>query len=319
MKRIAFYQPHICIHGTTVSYNDYSLYNQDILGNESIMFYDKNHPANNEGSIKKFKEHTEIIPLDGNQNMEMLSRYLKKYQCDAIYIQKCGKKDDGRYIDSVPMLVHVVGREKDPHGYIYAYVSRWLSKECSNLEYPFIPYIVRLPEHTDNLRESLGINPSDTVFSRIGGIYAWDIPFVQKSILNTLQSRNDVWFLFANTPKFIEHDRVIFLNAFSDLYFKRSFINTSDAFLHARYIGESFGMACAEYSICNKRVITYSESPEKNHIETLGNKGIYYNSERSLTDLLINFKKENGDFNCYKDFNPSQVMNMFKSIFLDKI
>ena len=45
--------------------------------------------------------------------------------------------------------------------------------------------------------------------------------------------------------------------------------------IHARQEGESFGIAVGEFSFCNKPVITYSQSPEKNHLVTLGDKGLY--------------------------------------------
>ena len=69
---------------------------------------------------------------------------------------------------------------------------------------------------------------------------------------------------------------------------KVEFINTCDAMLHARYIGESFGLSCAEFSVRNKPIITYEKSPERNHIDTLGEKGIYYENYSEILPAVVN-------------------------------
>ena len=320
MKKIAFYLPHLDIQGTGVSNYDYAHFNQTILGNKSYMICDKNHPASHPLAIKKFQESLEVIELDGMQNMPSLEKKLDELGVDAIYIQKCGKKDDGRIVNNKPMLIHAVGCENDPHGHVYAYVSEWLSKECSNYKHPYIPYMAHLPEHEEDFRADLNIPLGATVFSRIGGLYSWNIPFVAPTIAAVLNERDDVYFVFVQTEKFIDHPRVIHIDPFADLETKRKFINTSDAFLHARAEGESFGMACAEYSICNKPVITYEGSPERNHIFTLGDKGIYYDGPEKLLEILRTFKyNPSVDHNAYKDFSPQKVIEKFKQVFLDKL
>jgi hypothetical protein len=45
--------------------------------------------------------------------------------------------------------------------------------------------------------------------------------------------------------------------------------------IHGRGIGESFGLACGEFLIHNKPVITYALSPQRNHIDVLG-KMLFY-------------------------------------------
>jgi hypothetical protein len=320
MKTIAFYQPHLDIQGTGVSNYDYAHFNQVILGNKSFMICDKDCKSTHPLAMEKFKNSMEVVELEGDQDMEALEKTLKKIGADAVYIQKCGKKNDGRVITETPMLTHVVGCENEPHGTVYAYVSEWLSEHVSNSEHPFIPYMVNLPDGTEDLREELDIPKEATVFSRLGGYYGWDIPFVNESIHQILQARDDVYFVFAQTPPFISHHKVKFLQPFADLDRKRKFINTADAMIHARLIGESFGMACAEYSHCNKPIITFDGSPEKNHISVLGEKGIYYDGIQQVFDILKNFKKEpEKDWNAYKDFTPEKVMAKFDEVFLSKV
>jgi hypothetical protein len=87
--------------------------------------------------------------------------------------------------------------------------------------------------------------------------------------------------------------------------------------LHARYEGESFGIACGEFSIKNKPIITWNGSRERNHIEILKDKGIYYNNYEDLLNILINFNiDKNKNWNCYNEFLPEKVINKFDKVFL---
>ena len=126
------------------------------------------------------------------------------------------------------------------------------------------------------------------------------------------------FFLLQNTPRFYDHPNIIHLPSTADLTFKTQFINTCDALLHSRYEGESFGSTCGEFSIRNKRVITYGNSRERNHIEILKDKGIYFTSPAELLKILTEFSIRNtkGDWNCYREFEPEPVMEIFKNIFI---
>ena len=317
--KIGFYTPQLCLQGTTVACFDYATHNQSLLGNKSVVFYDKNHKLNNQLVVDRFSSNIELIGLDGIENMDALESELKNNSCDAVYMQKCGLSNDGRFINNTPMFIHACGCENDPHGLVYAYVSEWLSKEFSNYSHPFVPLMTHLPEHKENLRKELGIPDESIVFSRLGGYYSWNIPFVNEVIKYCLDLREDIYFLFVQTHKFIDHPRVIHIEPFTDLHTKRKFINTSDAHLHARFEGESFGLTCAEYSICNKPIITFGGSRERNHIFTLKEKGIYYNSANELVNIILNFSLQDKDYNAYKDFSPEKIINKFKSVFLDKL
>ena len=66
-------------------------------------------------------------------------------------------------------------------------------------------------------------------------------------------------------------------------------------------------------------IITYSQSPEKCHIDILGDKGIYYNDYKSLYNTLSDLQLsdiKNKEWNCYKDFIPENVISKFNQIFL---
>lgn len=319
--KIAFYQPHLDIQGTGVCYYDYALYNEKILGNKSVMIYDKKDHRNHPLAEKKFKENIEVIGIDGNEDMNMLLKEFNNLNADALYIQKCGRRNDGRFVDGIPSFIHVVGVNNDPHGTVYAYVSEWLAQECSQGSLPFVPYIVNLPNVTDGVRDKLNIPEEAIVFGRHGGDGTFNIPFVYSSIQNILKKRDDVYFVFLNTNQFLPaHPRIIHLAPVANLKEKRMFINSCDAMIHARPEGESFGAAVAEFSICNKPVITYYGSRERNHIFTLKDKGIYYNNAEELENILLNFKKEpDKDWNAYREFSPENVMLKFKKVFIDTL
>ena len=90
--------------------------------------------------------------------------------------------------------------------------------------------------------------------------------------------------------------------------------------IHARGMGETFGLAVAEFSIKNKPVITCS-CGDLEHIKILGDKAILYNSKEELIDIFKNIQSiisQHNDWNAYKMYNPEYVMNLFKTYIFDK-
>ena len=196
--------------------------------------------------------------------------------------------------------------------------SKWLSK-ITDYQIPYVPYMVHLPDVEGDMREELSIPKDALVFGRNGGWETFDLPFVKKAIEKVLSERSDIWFVFQFTQPFIEHERVIHLPGSSDMNTKVKFINTCDVMLHARQVGESFGLSCAEFSIRNKPIITYLNSPERNHIDTLGEKGIYFETESDILHILRNLDKEeinSLEWNCYQDYTPEKVSQKFKEVYL---
>jgi hypothetical protein len=129
------------------------------------------------------------------------------------------------------------------------------------------------------------------VFGRHGGQDQFDIGYVQTTVEEIARTNSSIYFLFMNIDSFIDHPQVIFLPGNTDPLLKSSFINTCDAMIHARGIGESFGLACGEFSMHNKPVITYALSPQRNHIDTLGSKAILYKGPEELKRIFLGFLK----------------------------
>jgi hypothetical protein len=102
------------------------------------------------------------------------------------------------------------------------------------------------------------------------------------------------------------------------MVFKRKFINTCDGMIHARNQGETFGLSCGEFAVCEKPIITYGASKERNHLDVLGNKGIVYNDYEELYNIFKTFDRINYDMkeNGYMFYTPENVMKIFKNVFL---
>ena len=316
--KIAFHDNSLCLRGTTVAIYDWAYWTRHYLGVDPIIMYNLNNQFNDDGVIKKFSKE---FPVFGYSDRSQIDSILSKNNCDAFLMEKGGSPDG--VISSVSKnLVNAISGHWKPnwiHGDVYAMGSKWLSK-ITNYTIPYVPYMVDLPNVDEDMREELGIPKDALVIGRNGGSDTFDIPFVKQAIQVVLNERKDIWFVFQLTDKFIEHERVIFLPGSSDMNTKVKFINTSDAMLHARYVGESFGLSCAEFSIRNKPVITFEKSPERNHIDTLDDKGIYYENYSDILHILKNLDKteiNSLEWNCYQDYTPEKVVQKFKEVYLN--
>ena len=171
----------------------------------------------------------------------------------------------------------------------------------------------------------LGIPQNATVFCRHGGTPTFNIPFVKAAVAQHAGDEPSAWFLFMNTARFVkEHPRVRFLAPETDDAAKSRFIRSCDAMLHARREGETFGLAIAEFSAHNRPVITSSAHDDRgrarHHLDTLGKRGLYYDSKESLLRLLRTFDRtaaRTGDWRAYTQYAPEVVMQTFRRVFLE--
>ena len=311
MKKIAFHANQLSLRGTEIALFTYAKYNEEILGNKSVIF---SSPNGDLSSLDKFKNRFEVILTDFGS----YDSYLRENNFDFLYVIKMGT-NDGFYVNSTPTIVHTVFRFNEPHGYRYVYVSDWLAKDQGyNPDEYSLPHICeKLPKSKYNLREKLNISNTDTVFGYYGGPTEFNIEFVKESVIETAKLRKDIKFIFMNVNNFIDHPNVIFLPGSYDLEEKSSFVNACDAMLHARSGGETFGLAISEFALENKPIITYGLSGERSHIEILGERGIYYNNKEEVYNMLNNLKLyvKYGDYNLpYLQFSPEIIMEKFKKI-----
>lgn len=312
---IAFWDNALSERGTSVAIFDYAYYNQEILKNKSFIFYDKNYVnLNNKDVIEKFKKHFIVTPTD---NFKEVDVYLIKYKITHIFIIKGGERT--HHISKFAKnCIHCVFNCYQPHGEVYCSISNWV--KGNNQKYPVIPHIINLPKHDRNIREKLNIPENAIVFGGYGGKTSFSIPYVHCVVYNIAKNNPNIYFLFANFNKFCpDLSNIIHLPTIIHLEEKVEFINTCDAMLWARIDGETFGLAIGEFSTCNKPVIA-TNIGDNAHVHFLGNKGIWYNNEKDLTNIILNFNKndiKDKDWNAYRDYEPEKVMKIFKEVFLD--
>ena len=84
------------------------------------------------------------------------------------------------------------------------------------------------------------------------------------------------------------HKRAKFIKGSFNKTQKVKFINSCDAMLHARSLGESFGLSCAEFAIKNKPILTYGYCRQRAHFEICKNNIIPYYSYKDLSTKIIN-------------------------------
>lgn len=310
MKKIAFHANQLSLRGTEIALFTYAKYNEDILGNKSVIF---SSPNNNLDALEKFQDRFEVKLL----HFYEYEQYLRENNFDYLYVIK-GGDNDGLCVNTTPTLVHAVFRNNDPHGHKYFYVSDWLCKDQGySVETHSLPHICeKLPSPKYNLRLKLGISHTSKVFGCYGGATEFNIQSVKDAIIDTVNSRTDIEFIFMNINEFYNHPQIKFLPGTYDLEEKSAFVNACDAMIHARSGGETFGLAISEFALENKPVITYELSGERSHIEILGERGIYYKGREDVFDIFNNLEKYikySDYYTPYLQFSPEIIMNKFNT------
>lgn len=308
MKTILFHENQLGYRGTSVALYDYAFYNQTILGNKSIVCV----PASTKelASLDKFRS---ICPIYIYQNLDELY----SISHDIFYTIKYGF-NDGILNPYKKSCIHAVFPSCDPHGDVYAYVSKWL-RDRHGPEYPYVPHMINLPSHDLNLRSQLNIPDLSMVFGWYGG-NNFEIDFARQAVMDAASANDNIYFIFMNQEPFCNLKNILFLHPNTDNNFKVAFINTCDAMIHARERGETFGLAIGEFSSKNKPIITYANSPERCHIDILGNKGFYYTDYQSLYSILTSLNKKDiisSNWNCYQDYYPDTIMQQFNQVFIN--
>ncbi len=347
---ILFHLESITERGGTLSRIPLMESNEKVLGNKSFVACSKNSIEDQE-ILCMIEKRFETCRYSSGEELE---EFLLKKKIDWIYCHVHGKKQD---LPSkiCPTFVHAVFTTKSPFGTIYAGISPWLNYH-NRTNFPVLPLIVsRFPGDISNLRGELNIPESATVFGGIGGRSSFNIPFAKKIVEDVAKNDSDIYFVFVNFKKFCNLPNVIFLPKCTDVNYKERFINTCDAMIHARGDGETFGMACAEFSIKNKPVITWKpgvfyyvlfgasyvlrntpikkwlpeslwgirplDSYAKAHLEFLGDKAITYTTQTDLKQILTNFQEYMiyDDYDCYSDkFSETKVMRIFDDLLAEK-
>ena len=319
MTIIAFHTPTLDVRGTCISIYDYAHFNEKLLGNKSIIvvpYSSITERKNDQIIIEKFVQRFELFFYNDLHDLE---NYIKN--CDILYCIKYGTLDE-IISKKIKTVVHCVFDMSEPHGDIYAGVSQQLAEKFGSPV--FVPHMISLDPNISkkNLRKSLYIPEHATVFGRIGGLDTWNIPIVNIVIRKVVRLFPHIYFIFINTPVFDNHPNIYFFDKVSNPKEKVEFINTCDAMIHNSSMGESFGIAIGEFSVCNKKIITYGgDVLNNNYKKILKDNAIYYHNHDELLEILTSFDKNKyigQDLNCYKKYQPEPVMNLFKKVFIDR-
>lgn len=312
--RIAFHSNQLSITGTEVALYDYALHNEDVLGNRSVVICPANNPHSHPLAEDKFRQRFELLTYRSPDEMDTL---LARHGADLLYAIKSGKRD-GLLSKTIPTMVHAVF-PTDPahiHGAAYAYISEWLSRHCARGKVPCVPHMVELPDTEDDLRKELGIPEHALVLGCHGGRNSFNVPCAVQAMAHFLAQDRAIYFLFLNIAPFINHPRAIFLEGTTDLERKTRFINTCNAMLHARLQGESFGLACGEFSVRNKPVLTYALTKHTHHHDVLGDAGLRYSSRESLIGLIESLHALDLSARTWDRYTPrynkERVMELFE-------
>ncbi len=318
--KIAFYIDELNYRGVANSTYLYALNNAKILKNKSYIFYNKKNKANKNLVLKKFKKKFKTF---GITHFREIDFYQKSYEFDFLYVQKGGEKNSW-VSKNIKTIIHSMYPQKlsEHHGFNYAFISEWLSQKFSNKKISYVPYIVQTFKSKQNLKKKFNIKNDDLVFGCHGGESSFDMNFAKDAIIKIANNRKDIIFLFLNINKFCNHSRIKFLKGTVDEKFKRKFINTCDYMIYGRSLGESFGLACAEFAIHNKPIISYKFNRHRSHEFSVNKKNfIEYKSYESLIKILeniekINFKTNKENHSKYNALSPKKVMPIFKKEFL---
>ena len=317
MLKVGFYLRELNFRGIANSIFIFAKTNQTILRNKSIIFYNSTALDNKTEAIKKFKKTFKTIKVSSLSELEKINKNLK---LDYVYFQRDGAKDE--IVNNSKNIIHAVFPQNpfQHHGSKYAFISRWLSKTCSNNKFPFVPLPVELLKNNQNLRNKLKIPKNAKVFGYHGGETSFDLIFVRDAIKKVVKQNNNIYFLFMNIKKFFNHKKAIFIKGTFNQTQKVKFINTCDAMLHARSLGESFGLSCAEFAIKNKPILTYGYCRQRAHFEICKNNIIPYYSYKDLNTKILNFNKNKKyiSSNLKNELSEKKTIKIFKKIFLNK-
>lgn len=315
---VSFFLRQFNERGTSVATYDYAKYNEEILGNKSyiISFKENENDMYSSSSYERFSFRFEIIEISDITDMKWV---IEKYNLHFFYTLASGELDAIYQFENKELwrncktIKHCVFNTTYPESDFHISISNDLN-ERYHTNLAVIPHIVLLPDWNENLRETLNIPKDAIVFGRYGGKDEFNIPYTKQAIQDYLYYDPYVYFLFMNTVPFYNHPNIIYVKGCLEPVYKVTFINTCDAMIHAREMGETFGLSIAEFSSKNKPVIT-CPCGDLEHIRILGDRAILYHNKDELFDIFCNIRSLIGmrsDWNAYTRFTPYEVMNLFQ-------
>lgn len=328
MARLLFHSETINERGTAAALYEYLKICKSL--NHDVSWAYSEGPENDLESLKFYGSQFDTIPI---KDFEKFSKYARK-NFDWAYFLKKGSPD-GFLIKQIPNNIHVIFQYFQPHGDNYAYISEWLAKTMARSQnkylptklrpyFPYtplqlnsVPFSVNLPTPDTNLRNELQIPYEAKVCLRFGGYDTFDIPWVKRVVINTLESDPNFWFLGVNTKRFVSHPRALFIEPILGLQGKANMLATCDFVLHGRRQGESFGMTILETMQAGKPILSWFGGWDRNHV-TLLDKSSFYFGPIDLTMKLQKYARTvdfSANLSRSKNFTPEKVFPKFVNVF----
>jgi hypothetical protein len=262
--------------------------------------------------------------------------------------------DASLYPSKVPTVVHCVfGIE--PHGphtviplnpYLIHPTTHVVHKSHSDV---YLPHMVTPPppdvmyssrpfvNRVLALKESLNIPRSSLVVCGFGGLDSFSVlPAIEavfKLAFRFNRQQLNLVFMGLNPFKTILDYFSPSFRLFGDDAFRRkygihvlnhtydqseieTFMGACDVLLHARAIGETFGLAIAEFSVRNKPVLVHFDptlaAHSAEHYRILASKGFYYVTSEDIVGQVSAWIAQGGvpvgDYNAYRDYTPEKVL-----------
>lgn len=312
--RVAFVFNGFALRGVELNMYWYAHFNEALLNNTSIIVCKRGMrgacPEDSPDSARRFfadrfPELHELQPAEIDQRLLDL-------RVDVCMVGVAGGPDS-LVPSSVPTISHCVFDAGFPLGTLHTAISNTVSRG----RVAVLPNIVHLPPAEGDFRDFLGIPRAAIVFGRYGGWDSFDVPYAADTVLRAARDRPDIHFVFMNTQPFGPPvPNITFVKGTPDLATKRRFVNTCHAMLHARQSGETFGMACGEFAIAGKPVVT-NATGDGEHRRILGQQAIVYSDAAELYSLLVRPEQRvltmdmaGTRFHAYR---PERVMATFRA------
>lgn len=285
--------------------------------------------------LRLLREHFASVRF--HKRPDQLGASARALGCDAVYLHHLSRVNSEESIaiatlhrHGVKVMLHCMGWCITRQGDAFAVTSEWAQRRFHVGPVVHLP-VPRCPAPAVGavraLRAELRIPKRATLLCYMGGPDSFSIAWVRKALFGSaatlrgwLDPLPELHLLFmpmqAGLP---EHARVHSLPATSDPARKAAFYHACDGLLHARSNGESFGMVVAEFSSCNKPVITQGRAEgayETAHLDMLGARAWAY-APHSPDSLLAQIRRlastprnvtQARDWNAHAANEPAPLM-----------
>lgn len=303
--KVGFYSNQLSYRGTEQAMFLYAKYTKAFYNISPVIITHANADTSGKDLFSRF----DIIYTDCK-----LNDVVKANDIDIIYTIQSGEPNEIK-CDVVPFGIHVVFGGYKGQSDRVATISDFMGKKHS---LPVVHHIIEIPKRKDSLgiRRMFGIPENAILVGSYGGYGQFNIPYAINAMKKAIAETKDLYFLLMGFGIETLHEHIISIKPSIDKTFKDSFISSCDYMIHAQAMGETFGLACAEFNAGYKKVIT-TYGTNNAHIEHLGENAIIYNSEEELINILLSLKK--GDYAedvMTKRFSPEAIMPKFKRVFL---